>query len=495
MKKFLIGMTVACVQINCIINLSSCQELNIDSQKEFPAKMEVDAQNKYNVLATAPTNIVFNISSNTPWRITSDQNWCVATPAMSAASSLVGAITVHLENNELEESRTAVLNIGADGVDGTISVTIIQDSKGALHVQPIDDTLPTGGGTATFTVTSNKPWHVISDNQWLTFDKAEGTGTGVMEAIAATASSNAGGKRTTLVTISTGLEKKTFEVTQNGMILEFAGITDSSETLFSGTGLPETKTYTVVANVPWDAETENDWITLEKVDEEHISVKVLQSNPYFAMRKGNITLKPTSGTSVGLKAKPLTINQGTCFNEDKLGTSAITINKNGSATLASVDKNKCRFYTKESSYKLGTYIWTFSQVHFTDPAYFDINFYNEKSAPRFELFLGEAHGNTDFRNMFGSWGTGWWSQTNFNLSLDELNAMRTLKIEFIRDPANSANLKLTVWLNDRELASITKPDLYADLATNFGNEIYFGFNGFCSDAEVTIDSFEIRTIE
>ncbi len=491
MKKFLFAIAILLTQITCMVNLTSCQEFNIDSQNEFPAKIEIDAQAEYNVLANAPADIVFNISSNTPWRITSNQNWCIPSPAMSASSSLIEAITVHIENNETDVARTAILTIKADDIEEATTVTIIQDSKGALHVQPVDNTLPTAGGTATFTITSNKAWTVVSDNQWLTFDKAEGTGTGNAETITATASANAGARRTTVVTVSTGLDKKTFEVTQDGIVLQFAEVAEEAAT-FDGAGQTDAKVYTVVANVPWQPETEAEWIKLEKINEESFSVKVLNPNPKFAVRRGDITLKPANASVSGLEVKPLTISQKVYFNNDNLGTSTITVNDNSSVTLASKDKNKCRLYTP-GTHKLGTYVWTFSQVHFADPAFFDINFYNEQGGPRFELFLGTA--NPSFQNKLGAWPGDWWDDRSFDLSLDELNAMKTLKIEFIPDPSNSSNLKLTIWLNDKQLVSISKPDFYANPATDFGNQIYFGFNGHCADAEVTIDSFEIKPID
>lgn len=490
MKKFLFGITIILAQVACIVNLSSCQEFNIDSQQEFPAKIEIDAQTEYNVLAMAPADIVFNISSNTPWKITSDQNWCIPSPGMSASSSLIEAITVHLENNENLSARQATLTIKADDIEGSTSITIVQDSKGSLHVQPVDNAFQTTGGTATFTITSNKAWTVISDNQWLTFDKAEGTGTGNIETITATATANPGAKRTTIVTVSTGLEKKTFEATQDGVILEFAEVEEGATT-FSGAGQTEAKIYTVVANIPWKVETKDEWITIEKIDEESFSVKVLNPNSYFVTRTADITLKPESGTVSGLEIKPLTIRQNVYFQNDNLGASTITVNDNGSITLASINKNKCRLYTP-STHKLGIYIWTFSQVHFTDPAFFDINFYNEQGGPRFELFLGTA--NPSFQNKLGAWPGDWWDEKTFDLSLDELNAMKTLKIEFTHDPDNTSNLKLTIWLNDRQLTSISKPDFYANPATDFGNQIYFGFNGHCADAEVTMESFEIKPI-
>ena len=50
----------------------SCQELTIDSQPDAPVSIYIDALDSYSLAGTAPGRIVFNISSNTPWTITSD---------------------------------------------------------------------------------------------------------------------------------------------------------------------------------------------------------------------------------------------------------------------------------------------------------------------------------------------------------------------------------------------------------------------------------------
>ena len=91
--------------------ISSCQELSIDSQPDAPTAIYIDALDEYDLLAISPSRIVFNISSNTPWQIETDSQWCLPTPSMSAASSLVSEITVNTENNPDMAPRTATLKI------------------------------------------------------------------------------------------------------------------------------------------------------------------------------------------------------------------------------------------------------------------------------------------------------------------------------------------------------------------------------------------------
>lgn len=116
MKKLSFYTILCCLAVVCTFSLNSCQEFNIDSQAEFPPLLETDAQSEYAVLAKSPNTIIFNISSNTPWKIESNKNWCVPTPAMSSASSLIAEVSVIMEENPDEQERTAILTITADRI-------------------------------------------------------------------------------------------------------------------------------------------------------------------------------------------------------------------------------------------------------------------------------------------------------------------------------------------------------------------------------------------
>ena len=142
MKKLSFYTILCCLAVVCTFSLNSCQEFNIDSQAEFPPLLETDAQSEYAVLAKSPNTIIFNISSNTPWKIESNKNWCVPTPAMSSASSLIAEVSVIMEKNPDEQERTAILTITADRIKESKTVTITQAAKGTLLVQGFDDPFP-----------------------------------------------------------------------------------------------------------------------------------------------------------------------------------------------------------------------------------------------------------------------------------------------------------------------------------------------------------------
>lgn len=488
MKKYLLRIIIILVQIVFVFNLISCQEFDINSQKEFPLQMDCDAQPTYTVLALAPSEIVFNISSNTPWKVISSADWCIVDPAMSSASALVGAVTVHIADNPNETHRSATLTVKAEGLSEDVVITINQESKGALHVQPVDNVVPATGGQATFTITSNKDWEVVSEKQWVTFDKAEGKGTGEVTIINATVDANDAGKRTSVITVSSGLEKRTFEIRQDGITLEFAEITEEGLTVFKGHGIQEARQFAVVANIDWNVECKENWVEVVKVDAEHLEVRTIKDNPIFANRDAQINLVPVGVSAGALTITPLTIFQETCFNADIIVPATGEISATGTLTLTTTENRKCRYYTKASDYKLGTYIWKFSKVSFGDPFFFDINFYNEKGGARFELFLGKNF----LTNTLGTWGShDWWSENNFDMTLDEMNAMKTLKIEFLKKENDPSKVVLKAFLNDRILVSIEKDNPYLFPEMDHGNTIYFGFNGTCANAHITIDSFEV----
>ena len=167
MKKLYYNTFVQLILALYTFSFVACQEFDIDSQPEGSPNIQIDALETYTALATSPSNIVFNISSNTPWNITSDQQWCKPTPSMSASSSLVSEIVITIENNTGKQSRTAKLTITAEGIDEKKVITINQTSKENLVVIPYDELVPTEGADIQFTIASNKPWEIIPSTAFI----------------------------------------------------------------------------------------------------------------------------------------------------------------------------------------------------------------------------------------------------------------------------------------------------------------------------------------
>ena len=162
--------------------MSACQEYFIDSQPELPPTVYIDALDEYSVSAASPSRIVFNISANTPWNITTDSQWCMPDPAMSAASSLVAEIIVNTEDNESDTSRTATLTVTADELGIVKVIEVVQAKmKERIVLQLSDDPTSTsiiaGNGSAGETLIdfiANKPWTIVPSTlpEWLAVEKA-----------------------------------------------------------------------------------------------------------------------------------------------------------------------------------------------------------------------------------------------------------------------------------------------------------------------------------
>lgn len=474
----------------CAFSLTSCQEFEINSQGTFPPKMEVDAQPEYTVLAKSPRAIVFNVSSNTPWTITSDQNWCIPTPALSSAGSLVAEITVNVEENVLEKNRIANLTITAEGIDTPVKVIIKQDAKGKLAVQPVDDPLPSEGGTATFTINSNKAWTVTSSNQWLTFSKEDGTGTGEKETITVIASANSGMRRTATVTVSNGLDETTFEVIQNGIILAFVEL---DETPFDGNQDKETKRYEVLSNIDWEVSTDAEWLEVTKNGDGIIATT--QSEVYFTTRTAHIMLTAADKT-LSLEPTVLEVKQaGGTYIFNGLGCSA-----NETTGAVSFDEptgnGNSRYYINKRR-KLAIHEWTFSDIEVVDNRCLNMNCV-EPPIPSWNFWLGTGANPWTFKYRGGT------MNSNTVCEPFDVNSLKALKVEnnYV-DPSDRTKMNIKIYIKlegNTEWKKIIETPTYDNLfetSGSQGNLPYFGFTGGSAGkaGKMTITSYSVTNIE
>ena len=318
MKKLYSNTLMQLILALCTFSFVACQEFDIDSQPEGPLNIQIDALESYTALATSPSNVVFNISSNTPWTIESDQQWCKPTPSMSAASSLVSEIVVTMENNTGKKARTAKLTIKAEGVEGTKVVTIEQASKEDLVVVPYDELVPTEGGSITFTIASNKAWEIIPSTAFLSnIDKTSGTGNedAIAETVTVTLPANAGAKRAGTLTVKTEFEEYTFTITQNGVIIELEEDPESTTISMPGTGSGMEKTVLIRANKEWKVEVPKEyqsWLKAEALSETELKVTTTTTNNLMVNRVGHIIMK-TKEVIDGFDGITFDISQGTAF--------------------------------------------------------------------------------------------------------------------------------------------------------------------------------------
>ena len=467
---------------------------DIDSQPEQAPSIQTDALSEYTAIATSPRAIVFNVSSNTPWEIRTDSQWCLPDPAMSAASSLVEEITVNIEDNPDEVSRTATLTITAEEVDAPITVKVVQEAKGVLSVIPFADMLPQEGGSATFVVSSNKPWTATPSATWLTLTPDSGDGSGEPVEVTATAVLSEGARRTATVTIENGFETRSFDVVQDGVMLEFGALENPETDLVFGYA-GETKTYSVEANVGWTVTSDNEEAVLTKADDGNSFTVQLPYSKYIYDKETVITISPED-PSLPLDPKTLTVTQGSCVakenNDVQLDGATLTTTVSGNARVKTFD-----------TFKYGTFIWTFSDVSL-ESGYFTVN--NWAGA----CYLMIRFGNNDHQLGSGGsvsidgqnycfgfdngWGGLWNNTVQFHDYPASASEMETLKL--VMEPvtrtggATPYGLSRKVYINDVLVSDEGQNvgDVWASSSTQAGFQYLFGIES--GVGSMTIDSFE-----
>ena len=86
-----------------------------------------------------------------------------------------------------------------------------------------------GGGTATLTVTSNRPWFITSDADWLAFNPSKGAASDSPVSVTVTALSNSSMDRTSSFKVSTDFDYRSVTVSQKGQKGEDPNVTPSGK--------------------------------------------------------------------------------------------------------------------------------------------------------------------------------------------------------------------------------------------------------------------------
>lgn len=464
MKKLFIYTILALLLGTYITGITSCQELNIDSQTEGPVKITVDAQPEYNVLATSPRPLVFNISSNTPWKITSDKDWCVPSPASSDAGALLAEITVAIESNKTAEARTATLTISADGIENNRIIIIKQPSKEELQVIKYDETVPSEGATISFNIVSNKEWKIIPSTQFLeNIDKTSGPGNenGIPEQISITIPANTGIRRTGEITVKTAFEEVTFTIVQDGYIIELEEPTEDGIIRFSGT-IGE-QILKIRSNTEWKAKVPDEyknWITAEAIDNENLKISV-KGNNIFMPRTGQVMLS-TKALIPGFEDIPLEINQGIQYslpNKYELNET------DGSLKISGQGNNISSHYV----FQKGHLTFEFSEIHLTSEVnsllYFNMYTADDSANDNWgcNLLCHATENEPYWSPLFKVGGSilGWAPPVNKDpFPLNEINAIRKVELFSEDDPDNAGRTRLRLVIDGTEIGKFSNKPFY-----------------------------------
>lgn len=447
MKKTFSSIVLTLAMVSSFM---ACQEYKIDSQPEAPLALQVDAQDTYTLLATSPSQIVFNVSANTPWTIESDQQWCVPSPAMSAASALVSEIIVTTEDNNERISRTATLTVSAEGIEESVVITIVQASKENLVVIPYDGTVGTDGGTFSFTIVSNKPWEIIPSTAFISnIDKKSGEGKEGTEeeVVTVTVPANTGSTRRGTLTVQTEYDSYSFEVVQSGFVLELAGVPSTNVISLEGEGLSTEFITEVNTNLDWKAQVPaeySDWLAVER---EGNSIKVLaKMNNRMTVRKGQFLL--TTATPMdGFEGVVYYVEQPCAFKF------------NGDYTIDETTGNLKMMISKQTMLEGNFHVTKgrlkveYEEVKISGS--YAYGMYLEGDGTDYNYKMNLENGQWVVRS--GGTGVNWWSgRTQKTFDFLPINDMRTFEFVIEDDPSATGKLRMFMYLNDMELDAVMK---------------------------------------
>lgn len=445
--KTLNNTTILLILFLSFIFLFSCQEFEIDSQPEGPPNIQIDALDNYTVEATSPSNIVFNISSNTPWKITSDQQWAKPSPSMSASSSLVSEIVVAIESNTDSKSRTATLTVEAEGIEEVKVITIVQASKENLVVIPYDEMVPSEGGNITFSIISNKEWQIIPSTQFLeNIDKVSGTGdeSGEKIKITITIPENAGSRRKGAITVKTAYEEYTFTITQDGVVIEQAEPSESGIIQFEW--FETEKIVKVRSNTDWEVKVPSeysDWLEAEALSDSELKLTVKPSNRLFT-RQAYVELS-TVQLIPGFENVIFKIAQRPQY---WFAGNQVTLDEETGnvKVMAVVGNNIISYY----SLKKGKITFDFEELNLTGNTRLVFNMWPQRGNTNFHFWL-----RSDEPVQFTCGGGFAWEQKRFEMSEEEVNAIRKIELAVEDDPINVDKLQIRLAIDGVDRAVLS----------------------------------------
>ena len=448
----------------------ACQQFYVDTQMTpekaaASLKLECDALDSYTIQGEKPQSVSFKVASTTPWTITGYENaqWLKVSPTSSSVSSLSEDIVISAVANDTYDNRSVTLKVQGEGLGEIKSVTITQLRKGKLFVQPVSDVFEAAGSSLPFTIETNLAWEVRSSEQWLSFSEASGTGDGTVKTVKATAAANNSITRNAVVTVFAGDEKESFEITQKGQSLEFLPLENTAIDPKGGE-----LEIGVKATMDWKAECSNKAFTMEKVGNDKLKVTA-PFNGKFADLTATIVIKPVSD-DFGDVSSSVEISQGCNFNLE----GNFEVLEDGSVKISAGAKT--RVTTKEL-YRYASFVLTMGDVNFGDKGTLCLNTHDAGNGTAEYQCQINLDGNKRLRTN-GS-GTKY-NTAKFDITKDDLNAMKTYRVDFAPDAETAGNIKLEFFYNGTSKASVSSPSVYTSDPAS-GGHYFFGYESSKDD--------------
>ena len=372
----------------------------------------------------------FTIQTNQAWEVRSSEGW----------------LTFNRENGEPDpEGRTITIIATADPSNvlertATVTVTAGNDEEsfevlqhGTFLVTELSEPFDGNGGDQTFSIKTDLPWEINADQTWLTFDKTSGNGDGSVTTITATAAANEGALRTANVTVSAGGVDKSFVVSQKGFTFEI--VTPAS------TELPRLGGEMVLAvntALAWEPSTDVPGWSVEKIDASSFKVKA-DFNNIFIPKTGVVKI-----TAAGV-VDELELTQDINFS-----FSGVEVLEDGSVKIES--KNKARVTLLDPA-RYASFVLELGDVVADDKAELVLSTHDANgSEMQCQIRLGA--GKNRLRTNGGATG---YNTADINMTVAELNALKTYRMDFVPNAENPANIDVAFSYNGTPRASITAP--------------------------------------
>ncbi len=251
------------------------------------------------------------IYSNTPVSVRSSETWC-------EARNEGQEIVITVAENATAAPRVAVVTVSTDSESGEIlsRTTIIRQAAAysELVVSPAEKDIYALEQSFVASIVTNNSWTASSDSDWLTIDKAEGTGDFMLTVTAA--KNETGQVRVATITVQTGIENSqresaTVVVTQRPEQFYFDVPTRAYA--LSKEAQPHVIAYTTSGNEKeMAASVSADWMTVKSVKDGEATLFV-KENDTAEVRTGTVTITctPVFGDPISITA---TVTQSPTIN-------------------------------------------------------------------------------------------------------------------------------------------------------------------------------------
>jgi hypothetical protein len=251
----------------------------------------------------APSSFIFEesggnetiyIHSSDAWSVTSDQPWCILSPASGPAGD--GTFTIKVDSNNSTDIRQANVKITSGSLSESITVTQKKEHKvnELKLLTPSNITFDEKGSYQTVYFRSSEDWSVESDQQWCNVSPESGT-SGDASITVIVKDNDTYDQRNARLTIRTATMSESLTVTQkqmDAMLISSNKVEMSSEANHFD--------ITIKSNISFEYEIlgpAKDWISVSvtrALTEQTIGFNVIK-NDSEDNRQGSILFKGSSG--------------------------------------------------------------------------------------------------------------------------------------------------------------------------------------------------------